>query len=152
MTRVSVAALVCMAVVLCVGAGGCKQEPTIVIKFDAVDMAGAHKLVDMSLAAPDLATLAPPDLAPAASTHQGPPECKKASDCQAVPVDCCPCSEGGHVHAVAKKGPSAVAEAARVKRCKGTMCPMHISNDPSCSAQVDCVQGACVLVPRQPTR
>lgn len=149
MRCVAVAARVCMGVVVCLLVG-CKQEPAIVIKFDANDLAGqAPKLIDMASRAPDLASA--PDLAPAAAgAASGEHKCKKTSDCEAVPVDCCPCSSGGAVHAIAKKGADAVAEAAREKRCKGTMCPMHVSNDPSCGKSVACVAGACVLVGDKP--
>ncbi|MCA1665611.1 MAG: hypothetical protein LC659_15310, partial [Myxococcales bacterium] len=71
-------------------------------------------------------------------------ECKVAADCVIEPVDCCDCANGGKQHAIAKKA-AAAAKAARAGRCKGKMCTMMLSTDPSCGQRAQCVEGACVM-------
>ena len=125
---------------------GCREEPTIVIKFEPNDMAGAaKKAADMVVAA------APADLAVAAVEKKAPEkkkgaarECKVAADCVVEPLDCCDCANGGKQHAIAKKA-AAAAKAARAERCKSAMCTMMLSTDPSCGQRADCVDGACVM-------
>jgi hypothetical protein len=123
---------------------GCREEPTIVIKFEPNDMAAAAKR-DMVVAA---AAAQPADLAVAAPTAEKKKgkaaECKVAADCVVEPLDCCDCANGGKQHAIAKKA-AAAGKAARVERCKAKMCTMMLSTDPSCGQRADCVDGACVL-------
>jgi hypothetical protein len=121
---------------------GCREEPTIVIKFEPNDMTGVKK-ADMVVVA-DLASA--PDLAPA--TTKGKPtaaECKTAADCVVEPNDCCSCNSGGAQHAIAKKK-FAESEGKRIKSCGHKMCPMFISHDPSCAEVAGCVAGVCQLV------
>src|SRR4051812_2587343 len=130
------------ALVLC--AVGCREEPTIVIKFEPNDMTG-HAVVTKPA---DLATApTPPDMAAAAVGKKKPPakpECKTAADCVVEPLDCCDCANGGKQHAVAKKV-AAASKAARAEKCKGKMCTMMLSTDPSCGERAACVDGACVM-------
>jgi len=130
------------ALLLC--AVGCREEPTIVIKFEPNDMTGAAIVAKPA----DLATAArPADMAVAAVEKRKPPktaECKKAADCVVEPVDCCDCANGGKQHAVSKKA-AAATKSARAERCKAKMCTMMLSTDPSCGQRADCVDGACVM-------
>jgi hypothetical protein len=128
----------------------CHEEPTIVIKFEPNDLAGAAaRPVDLGAPA---AARAVADLAVAAadkSAHKKPAlECKKAADCVVVPAECCDCANGGKQHAIAKKE-LAEAKTARAERCKGKMCTMMMSTDPSCGQRPDCVDGACVMVKKK---
>lgn len=146
MSRAFVAALVLSCVV------GCREEPTIVIKFEPNDLAGvAAKPADLGAAAKpaDLGVAAKPaDLAgpPAAEKKKKSKaaECKAAADCVLEPIDCCDCANGGKQHAIAKKA-AAAARTARAERCKGKMCTMMLSTDPSCGQRADCVDGECVM-------
>lgn len=70
--------------------------------------------------------------------------CKKDADCVLVADDCCSCNEGGKQHAIGKGGKNAY-EAARQKRCAGTMCPQMMSQDPSCAQHAACRAGSCAL-------
>ena len=124
---------------------GCREEPTIVIKFEPNDMAKVARPADMTVAAAakpaDLAVAA----APTAEKKKGKAaECKVAADCVLEPLDCCDCANGGKQHAIAKKA-AAAAKAARAERCKAQMCTMMLSTDPSCGQRADCVDGACVM-------
>jgi len=149
----AVAALVFTALL----AAGCKQEPTIVIKFEPNDMSAAKgpDLAPRAAASVD-GGMAAGEAAGAGEGKAGTPgkagapgkpakaECKVAADCVVEPTSCCGCNNGGKQHAVTK----AVAKANAAKHkaeCGHTMCPMIMSNDPSCSQHADCVQGACVL-------
>lgn len=126
---------------------GCRDEPTIVIKFEPNDMTGAKKPADLGARAADLAST--PDLAPAATTGRpAAAECKTAADCAVEPNDCCACTSGGAQHAVAKKKLAAL-EAARKKHCEHTMCPMFVSHDPTCAEEAACVAGQCTLVAKK---
>jgi hypothetical protein len=128
----------------------CREEPTIVIKFEPNDLAGARKPADMSLAA----AAKPGDLAVATTptTIEKKPlpkkgaaaECKAAADCVLEPVECCDCANGGKQHAIAKKT-LAAAKAARAEKCKKQMCTMMLSTDPSCGQRAECVDGQCVM-------
>ena len=164
MTRPSVAVLAIAAAFCLVPAllslAGCKQEPTIVIKFEPNDMTGAK-----AAAPSDLAARAPADLgsrasAPGAATKNAvaskadrgkaagkkpAAECKVAADCVVEPLDCCDCANGGRQHAIPKKL-AAASKAARQTRCKHTACTMMLSTDPTCGQRPDCVDGACVMV------
>ncbi|HWE30535.1 MAG TPA: hypothetical protein VHB97_21155 [Polyangia bacterium] len=121
---------------------GCREEPTIVIKFEPNDLAGAAKPADLGTAPK------PTDLAVAAAEKKKPKgaaaECRVAADCFVEPVDCCDCANGGKQHAIAKKA-AAKAKAARAERCKNQVCTMMLSTDPSCGQRADCVDGACVM-------
>ena len=70
--------------------------------------------------------------------------CEKASDCVAVPAGCCGCDSGGRNIAINKKYVDYFTERLKTK-CEGTMCATVVSNDPSCSATPDCVEGLCQL-------
>ena len=132
------------ALLLC--AVGCREEPTIVIKFEPNDMTG-HPLAVVTKPA-DLATAPKPaDMALAAVEKKKAPakaECKTAADCVVEPLDCCDCANGGKQHALAKKA-AAASKAAHAEKCKGKMCTMMLSTDPSCGMKADCVDGACVM-------
>jgi len=142
MTRFFVAAVLLSLSSL--GVVGCREEPTIVIKFEPNDLAGAAKPADLG-AAPkpaDLAVVAVEKKKPKAAGTAA--ECKVAADCVVEPVDCCDCANGGKQHAVAKKV-AAAEKTARAARCKSAMCTMMLSTDPSCGQRADCVDGACVM-------
>jgi len=142
MTRFFVAAVLLSLSSL--GVVGCREEPTIVIKFEPNDLAGAAKPADLG-AAPkpaDLAVVAVEKKKPKAAGTAA--ECKVAADCVVEPVDCCDCANGGRQHAVPKKQLAKV-KAERAKRCKNAMCTMMLSTDPSCGQRADCVDGACVM-------
>jgi hypothetical protein len=142
---------------------GCKQEPTIVIKFEPNDMTGAKRESRADLAPPAVADFAahPPDLAPAAK-KSGPgrsgvgkatgkkaeAECRVAADCVVEPLDCCDCANGGKQHAIPKKQ-AAASKSARQARCKHTVCTMMLSTDPTCGQRPDCVDGACVMTKKK---
>ena len=123
---------------------GCHEEPTIVIKFEPNDATvkplDLARPADMTRAA-DLATVK-------TAAKSGKPECKRAADCVVQPVDCCDCANGGRQHSVAKKE-LAKLKAEHDKRCKGAMCTMMLSTDPTCGQKADCVDGACVMVPKK---
>lgn len=150
MTRASVA--VCLSLTLLATlVVGCREEPTIVIKFEPNDLGGksavAAKVADMAEAAK------PADLAVAAKVPPGAKkgaaaECKAAADCVVAPLECCDCANGGKQHAIAKKT-AAAAKSAHDARCKAQMCTMMLSTDPSCGMKADCVDGACVMVKKE---
>lgn len=155
MTRASVA-VVALSVVAAAAffVAGCREEPTIVIKFEPNDLSG--KATSSATRPADLgapAATAPADLAvPAKAAATSPKqtkgkaaECKAAADCVLVPLDCCDCANGGKQHAIAKKH-AAADKASRAERCKTTACTMMLSTDPSCGQRPDCVDGACVMV------
>ncbi len=142
MTRA--ASLLVVVFGLALVAVGCREEPTIVIKFEPNDLAGAAKPADMSSPAkPPVADLA---VAATAEKKKGKPECKVAADCVIEPADCCDCANGGKQHAIPKKA-AAASKAARAERCKTTMCTMMLSTDPTCGQRAGCVDGQCVMVP-----
>jgi hypothetical protein len=153
MTRASVAAVLALAFLV-----GCREEPTIVIKFEPNDMSGgkradlgslgtgaAAKPADLAVAPADLAVAA--KKGPAGKTQKGgaAAECKVAADCVIEPVECCDCANGGKQHVVTKKV-AAATKAARAAKCKTAVCTMMLSTDPSCGQRADCVDGACVMV------
>jgi hypothetical protein len=144
MTRAAVA--VVLFSVFC-GLVGCREEPTIVIKFEPNDLAGTAKPRDLATA-PDLATAAVEKKAPPEKKKGAPAECKAAADCVLEPLDCCDCANGGKQHAISKKV-AAATKAARAEKCKSTMCTMMLSTDPSCGQRADCVDGQCVMVPKK---
>jgi hypothetical protein len=128
---------------------GCREEPTIVIKFEPNDLAGAAvtaRPADMA-AAPKPAP--PADMTVAAKKKKGAaPECKVAADCVVEPIECCDCANGGKQEAVTKKA-AAASKKARAAECKTKMCTMMLSTDPTCGMRADCVEGACTLVPKK---
>jgi hypothetical protein len=81
-----------------------------------------------------------------AKAHKSEPtaDCKKDSDCSAVPDDCCPCSQGGKQRAVPNKEKAAY-EKDRKKRCADTACTEMMSTDPTCSQTPICAAGICEL-------
>jgi len=124
---------------------GCREEPTIVIKFEPNDMTG-HAATAAKPS--DLATAPKPADMAAATVEKKKPakaECKTAADCVVEPVECCDCANGGKQHAIAKKH-AAASKAARAEKCKAKMCTMMLSTDPSCGQRADCVDGQCVMV------
>jgi hypothetical protein len=127
----------------------CRDEPTIVIKFEPSDLAAARpSSVD---AAPT--AKAPADLGSAAAPDAGAKkasECKTAADCVVEPAECCDCANGGKQHAIPKARAQA-SKAARAKKCAGVMCTMMLSTDPTCGQRADCVSGACVMATK-PTK
>ena len=142
--RVAVASVI-LCLPLCLAPmmlSGCREEPTIVIKFEPNDMTGTKKPADMVSVA-DLASA--PDLATATTAKPATAECKTAADCVIEPNDCCSCNSGGAQHAIAKKK-FAESEGKRIKGCGHKMCPMFISHDPSCAEVAGCVAGVCQLV------
>ena len=112
--------------------GSCREEPTIVIRFEPSDAAALP-------AATPSPTPSPVVVAPPA----GPPECKASAECVAEVEECCDCNHGGRLVAMVKS--KALSKAARAKKCKGTMCAAVLSNDPSCGKKAACVEGRCVL-------
>ena len=132
------------------GLSGCHQEPPIVVKFEPNDLKAAPApAVDSGAAPSSHADLGRADAAkPAAEavppTHHGKAECRVAADCTVAPADCCDCANGGKEQAVPKHA-EAKLKAARAKRCKGVMCTMMLSTDPTCGKRADCVEGRCVL-------
>ena len=129
---------------------GCREEPTIVIKFEPNDMTGHAVAAKPS----DLATAPKPaDMATAVAEKKkgGKPECKVAADCVVEPLECCDCANGGKQHAIAKKA-AAAAKAARAEKCKAKMCTMMLSTDPSCGQRAACVEGQCVMAAAPPKK
>ena len=71
----------------------------------------------------------------------------KAADinqCVKVKADCCGCQEGGKNIPINRNYKSYWESKLR-KKCKDVMCPMVISNDPSCSQKVSCIDNRCQL-------
>ena len=140
MTRA--ASLPLLALVLAFLTVGCREEPTIVIKFEPNDLAGRAKPADLATA-PPVADMAAATVEKKKGKSAA--ECKVAADCVVEPLDCCDCANGGKQHAIAKTA-AAASKAARAERCKTTMCTMMLSTDPSCGQRADCVDGQCVMV------
>lgn len=137
----------------------CRKEPTFVVRFDPIDQAPSVAAPVASQAGPgvDRAVAGAPSAAPTAAASDGGAgrasdvpvarkanDCKRASDCVLVPLDCCGCNQGGRQTAIAraKRQEHAAAQA----RCKDQMCMQMLSNDPSCSMAAGCVEGRCALV------
>jgi hypothetical protein len=135
------------AIVLLLALAGCREEPTIVIKFEpAADAAQAPRAASVD-AAP-AAAAAPVAVVPVAEKARA-AECKSDDDCTVEPVECCDCANGGKQQAVAKAR-AAASKKARAARCKETMCMTMLSNDPSCLAGASCDRGQCVLAAPKP--
>lgn len=141
MTRA--ASLPLLGLLLAFSAAGCREEPTIVIKFEPNDLAGRAKPADLATTAPPVADMATAAVGKKKGKQAA--ECKVAADCVVEPSDCCDCANGGKQHAIAKKA-AAASKAARAERCKAKMCTMMLSTDPSCGQRADCVDGQCVMV------
>ncbi|HXU71326.1 MAG TPA: hypothetical protein VN947_18465 [Polyangia bacterium] len=148
MNRSAVLAAVAVALVFGVFLFGCREEPTIVIKFEPNDLSGAT----VTARPADMATApkpAPADMTVVAKKKKGAaPECKVAADCVVEPIECCDCANGGKQEAVTKKA-AAASKKARAEQCKTKMCTMMLSTDPTCGMRADCVEGACTLVPKK---
>jgi hypothetical protein len=144
--------LCAVAAALLLTLSGCREEPTIVIKFEPNDLAGAAATTK-----PDMASAPKPaDLGTAAASKPekkkgAAAECKVAADCVVEPVECCDCANGGKQHAIAKKA-AAAAKAARAEKCKAKMCTMMLSTDPSCGQRAACVEGQCVMAATPPKK
>jgi hypothetical protein len=136
-------------VLLFLVAAGCKEEPTIVIRFEPNDLSASPKTVAASVA-PDGGAAPPVDLGVVAK-KSGPAkkECATAADCVLVPSECCDCANGGKQKAIPKSA-EAAAKAERAKKCKTVMCTMMLSTDPTCGKAADCVAGECVMGDRKP--
>ena len=151
MVRAAYIVATLLLAVFSVAVVGCKEEPTIVIKFEPNDL-GTTKPADLLPPLVPRDAARPADLATVAAKGDegkgGKPaaggECKVAADCVVEPVDCCNCNSGGSQHAIAKSKAAASA-AKRASKCGHTMCPMFVSHDKSCSMEPACVDGACVL-------
>jgi hypothetical protein len=73
------------------------------------------------------------------------PTCRTDSDCVLVPADCCGCNKGGKQRAIPRKN-KATYQRAQQSRCKDTLCPEVMSQDPSCSARTAvCREQTCTL-------
>ena len=147
MTRASFAFVIMLS--SGVFSAGCREEPTIVIKFEPNDLAAKPTVTDLArAAATDLAAARATEVV--AAKHSGPAarsknaECKVAADCALEPTECCDCANGGKQHAVSRKE-AAASKAAHADKCKHAVCTMMLSTDPSCGERADCVDGACVL-------
>jgi hypothetical protein len=134
---------------------GCHEEPPIIIKFEPADAAGAHAPAASKAptASPDAAaaTTERKDASPPTATTTAPKkgaECQTATDCEVVPVECCDCANGGKQQAVSKRA-AAQIRADRPNRCKGVMCTMMVSTDPTCGKRADCAAGKCVMVEKK---
>jgi hypothetical protein len=137
-----------IAVVLLVG---CKEEPPIVIKFEPLDAAAVKPAATADAAAPMIAPtprIADAGVARAPVKKGGAPECKTAADCVVLPVECCDCANGGKQEAVAKTKAAAI-KSERAGKCKGAMCTMMVSTDPTCGKRPECVEGQCTMVEKK---
>lgn len=72
----------------------------------------------------------------------GKAQCAADADCVMVPADCCGCSAGGKQRAL-PRSEEARDRREREQRCRDTLCPQVLSNDPSCRATARCVAGRC---------
>lgn len=115
-----------LLLVLCI-ATGCKEDPRIVIRFDAPDLAGSS----VNAAVRRDAAVAPE---PASAA------CKTDADCTIEVDGCCDCANGGKQKAVSKRR----APGTPKPPCDSA-CTMMISTDPSCGRRAACVEGSCAL-------
>jgi hypothetical protein len=116
---------------------GCREEPTIVIKFEPNDLAA--KAAAPAPVVDAAAVAAPKAVEPAAA------DCKTAADCAVVDEECCNCASGGKQVVIAKSA-AAAYKSKMSSKCKGTACVAMLSNDPSCGKVAGCVSGKCALV------
>ncbi|MFH1445528.1 MAG: hypothetical protein ABIF08_03550 [Nanoarchaeota archaeon] len=70
--------------------------------------------------------------------------CTLDSDCISVPDGCCTCSSGGKATSINKNYEKEHIDS-RYVDCLGTMCPMIISDDPTCFATPKCVENECTV-------
>lgn len=124
----------------------CHEEPTIVIKFEPSDMSGMPAASPRPVVAPS-PTPSPAPVRQIAAGH----ECKVTADCVVEPEDCCDCANGGRQHAI-PKSKLAASKLERAKKCKGQMCTLMLSLDPTCGKRPDCVTGSCVMVDKPVTK
>lgn len=110
-----------LSFVLATAVGGCKADPTIVIRFDTPDLAGRR-------------------FDAAVSPKRGAAECENDADCTTEIDGCCDCANGGKQKAV-----SATHQAAAPHAPCDSLCTMMISTDPSCGRHPACVGGSCTL-------
>ena len=147
--------------ILLLAISACHKEPPIVIKFEPMDAATSRGTVAATDAGSTTTATAPalPDAgaraesaaaaAPSARKDAKPGECKAASDCEVVPVECCDCANGGQQEAVPHKRATAIKAQRTGPKCKDVMCTMMVSTDPTCGKAADCVDGRCVMVQKQ---
>jgi hypothetical protein len=130
---------------------GCREEPTIVIRFEPSDMTpAATRVAARSDAggAISLGTDGGVRAIGAAPKRAAPAECHAAADCVVEPEECCDCANGGKQHAIPKAN-AAASKTARTKRCKGVFCTLMLSTDPTCGMRADCVDGRCVMTKKK---
>src|SRR5437870_1347439 len=113
----------------------CHEEPTIVIKFEPNDLSTAATATSRKPTAPAVSDGgARPHDAGSRAVDKAPisaaPECAHTADCVVVPEECCDCANGGQQHAVPKARARAL-RAEQMKKCKGIMCTMMLSTDPT---------------------
>lgn len=114
---------------------GCRQEPAVAVRSETNDLSLGLSLGQRIEA----------EKKASEGGKRGMLECKLASDCEVVPVECCDCANGGRQQAVSKANAAALKKALSA-RCKEVVCTMMLSLDPSCSKRPECVDGVCVLV------
>lgn len=71
-------------------------------------------------------------------------KCETDSDCIIVTDGCCDCNAMGKATTINNKSLEYWKEE-NAGKCKGTLCFMAISNDPTCFAKPKCVNNECVL-------
>jgi len=126
---------------------GCQREPTIIIRFDAADLAGS---TDAAPPIRDAGIIAAPRPAiPMRPSNAPTTACQKDADCVAVSADCCDCANGGRLRAVLKREEEQLT-AQKHKACKDVMCTMMASTDPTCGKRPACLEGHCALRDARP--
>ncbi len=70
--------------------------------------------------------------------------CSKDSQCVSVAASCCGCSSGGKNMAISSQKKSEWNKI-HDEVCAKNICPMMMSNDPSCDATPVCIAGKCKL-------
>ncbi len=141
---VLVAVVVGLASLAAVGCNSCREEPTIVIRFESSDADIRPSRAPVAVVpSPSPLPLEPP-------LKKATNECKRAKDCVVEPVECCDCANGGRLQAVPREQ-AAASKTARAAHCAQVMCAMMVSADSSCvkDMRADCIGGACVLVAKK---
>jgi hypothetical protein len=134
-----------VALVVCgVACNGCREEPTIVIRFEPSD-ADVPRVTRPSPTPTPTPTPAPDASLGKKSAKK---ECKAAADCVVMQEECCNCANGGKQQAVPKARQASVKAALQAK-CKAAVCTMMMSTDPTCGMKADCVAGICSLVEKK---
>jgi hypothetical protein len=135
-----------LGVAAALAVGGCKQEPTIVIHFQATDLASAGVAGDGGAKPGPRAAVRPrsaaDEMAPSPE-DEGP--CTADGDCATVKADCCGCTSGGAMRPILRSRVARV-ESVLARRCAETMCGQLMSSHESCRKRVACRSGRCVLV------